>query len=198
MDHNTPRHQMHCPVAECPWVYDRATPRAAGDEGDGRIRMVIPAPSGEHLRPVEIAAGVAAAQPKMAVQAGSFNDLVAVVAAAARDQDNAVIAAHLAGHSYAQLADALEDSMLDFTLNTLVAAGYTPPAVTVPWPGGTRRIVACWMDDPAGYQCSVCRTVYTSGPVAARHFLEQHVHVSSGIRGLPATPPAGPTTRCGG
>lgn len=182
-DLNLPRTEASCPVAKCPWKYDLTTPRRHPDDDlfDGRVRMVIPPPAGENLRPAEVAAGIRAAQrPRMAV-VRSIADVADRLMSAARDQDEAVIGTHLAGHNTAQLAEAFGAGLVD-ALERLAEAGHHP-AVGIPMPRGPRT-VAYWEDDLVGYRCSVCRTTYTGAVAMAEHFTERHVVVSAGVRGL--------------
>jgi hypothetical protein len=122
-----PRTEAHCPVPECPWTYVLATPttRAEGD----RVRLVIPPPAGKHLRPAEIAAGLAARPPKLAVPAplAGVDQLVDALMRIATGQDEAVVGTHLASHTRAELARAFP-GRLEETLAMLDAGGYEPRA----------------------------------------------------------------------
>lgn len=185
-DLNLPRTEASCPVGGCPWKYDLTTPRLHPDDNplfDDRVRMVIPPPAGQHLRPAEIAAGVAAARrPRMAL-ARSIDDAADRLMSAARDQDEAVFAVHLGSHSTSRLAEAFGEG-LDAVLALLAEAGQHPP-VSIPMPGGP-RLVSFWEDDDGGYRCSACRTTRTGAVDMAEHFTRRHVIVSTGVRGLSA------------
>lgn len=116
-----PAIRTRCPVHRCPWTYDLTNPRTVRDARSSTpLRVVIPPPAGQHLRPAEIAAGVNAARPKMAASpaARSIDDVAAVLMEAARAQDDAVTVTHLGSHSRAELAAAFP-TQIDFVLQIL-------------------------------------------------------------------------------
>lgn len=131
-DLTLPRTEVSCPVPECPWKYDLTRP-SVKTEGT-RVRLVVPPPAGEHLRAAEIAAGWEA-RPRLAIPApvrvrdagAAVAGLVDLVMTAARDQDDAVTATHLASHTRAELARAFP-GRVDQVLRTLRRAGYEPAA----------------------------------------------------------------------
>lgn len=122
-----PRTEARCPVPECPWTYVLATPTTR-TEGD-RVRLVIPPPAGKHIRPAEIAAGLASRPPRLAVPARltGVDQLVDAMMTVARDQDEAVVGAHLSSHTEAELARAFP-GQLDDVLNRMERAGVHPRA----------------------------------------------------------------------
>jgi hypothetical protein len=124
-----PRTEARCPVPRCPWMYVFAEPETRV-EGE-RVRLVIPPPAGKHLRPAEVAAGLASRPPRLAMPAPlvGVDQLVDAVMTIARDQDEAVVGAHLASHTEAEIAAAFPDpAVLDDVLERMERAGIHPRA----------------------------------------------------------------------
>lgn len=169
----------YCPVEHCPWEYDLTRPHT--EERAGRLVLTVPPPAG--VTPAERIAGIMAARPiMMAAPPAGIDGLLHKGARAANEQDDAVMARHLAGHTEADLAAAL-GGLLGLVLERI--AGLDPhPPVTIDLPGADLpRLVAYWQDDgPAsGYRCSVCRIVIACPDRMAEHFTDRHLVVSAGF-----------------
>jgi hypothetical protein len=127
-----PRTEARCPVPRCPWMYVFAEPETRV-EGE-RVRLVIPPPAGKHLRPAEVAAGLASRPPRLAMPAPLVGGGPRVVGGVKvepdpRDQDEAVVGAHLASHTEAEIAAAFPDpAVLDDVLERMERAGIHPRA----------------------------------------------------------------------
>lgn len=105
----TTRTVAECPVGGCPWEYTLTTPRTKRREGGGTA-VVLPPPAG--VGASAAAAGVRAARQVWATahmhtghpaRGGRMASLVELISRAANAQDDAVVRAHLAGHSRLQL-----------------------------------------------------------------------------------------------
>lgn len=105
----TGRTVAECPVGGCPWQYTLTTPRTERRAGGGTA-VVLPPPAG--VSATAAAAGVRAARqvwatahvrPGPHARGGRMASLVELISRAATAQDDAVVRAHLAGHSRLQL-----------------------------------------------------------------------------------------------
>ncbi len=95
----TGRYVAYCPVAGCPQEFPLTDPHVA--ERGERLVVVVPPPASV---PADVAAaGMRAAQQVLSRPVAGFSDVVQLLSEAANAQDDAVIAAHLAGHSRLQL-----------------------------------------------------------------------------------------------